>query len=141
MVAIAILVGFVISFAAGWSIAACDALFRAEERPGIFRGTAGMILLLIMAGVGGFTGTLLTGLFAVGGLSATAESPAGSPGLLEGNAWQVVVQAYGILCTIIWSAALTWILLNVIALFVPLRVSQEHEIAGLDITQHGEALQ
>jgi hypothetical protein len=50
-----ILVGFLISFAAGWSIMACDALFRAEERPAIFQGTSGMILLLIVAGIGGFT--------------------------------------------------------------------------------------
>lgn len=53
--ATAILVGFLISFIAGWSIAACDALFRAEQRPGIFRGTSGMIILLILAGIGGFT--------------------------------------------------------------------------------------
>jgi hypothetical protein len=49
------LLGFLISFAAGWSVAAADALFRAEERPGIFRGTPGMILLLTIAGVGGLT--------------------------------------------------------------------------------------
>ena len=49
------ILGFLISFAAGWSIAAADALFRAEQRPGIFRGTPGMILLLTIAGVGGLT--------------------------------------------------------------------------------------
>ena len=49
------ILGFLISFAAGWSVAAADALFRAEERPGIFRGTPGMILLLTIAGVGGLT--------------------------------------------------------------------------------------
>jgi hypothetical protein len=49
------LLGFLISLAAGWSIVAADALFRAEERPGIFRGTPGMILLLTIAGVGGLT--------------------------------------------------------------------------------------
>ena len=49
------ILGFLISFAAGWSIVATDALFRAEERPGIFRGTPGMILLLTIAGVGGLT--------------------------------------------------------------------------------------
>ena len=49
------ILGFLISFAAGWSIAAADALFRAEERPGLFRGMAGMILLLIVAGIGGLT--------------------------------------------------------------------------------------
>ena len=49
------ILGFLISFAAGWSIVAADALFRAEERPGIFRGTPGMVLLLTVAGVGGLT--------------------------------------------------------------------------------------
>jgi hypothetical protein len=49
------ILGFLISFAVGWSVAAADALFRAEERPGIFRGTPGMVLLLIIAGIGGLT--------------------------------------------------------------------------------------
>jgi hypothetical protein len=49
------LLGFLISFAAGWSIVAADALFRAEQRPGVFAGTGGMILLLIVAGIGGLT--------------------------------------------------------------------------------------
>jgi hypothetical protein len=49
------ILGFLISFAAGWSIAAADALYRAEERPGIFRGTPGMILLLTISAVGGLT--------------------------------------------------------------------------------------
>ena len=55
MAAMVMILGFLISFAAGWSIMACDALFRAEERPGIFRGTPGMVLLLIVAGIGGLT--------------------------------------------------------------------------------------
>jgi hypothetical protein len=49
------ILGFLISFATGWSVAAADALFRADERPGVFRGTPGMILLLVVAGVGGLT--------------------------------------------------------------------------------------
>jgi hypothetical protein len=49
------ILGFMISFAAGWSVVAADALFRADERPGIFRGTPGMVLLLIVAGIGGLT--------------------------------------------------------------------------------------
>ena len=44
-------------------------------------------------GIGGFTGTLLAGVFAVGALSATPETPGGIPGLLEGNPHQVVAQA------------------------------------------------
>src|SRR5262245_5064131 len=49
------ILGFLISFAAGWSVMAAEALFRAEERPGIFRGTPGMILLLTIAAVGALT--------------------------------------------------------------------------------------
>ncbi len=92
-------------------------------------------------GVGGLTGTLLTGVFAVGALSATPENPGGSSGLLEGNAWQVVLQGYGALVTLVYVAVATFVILKVIELIVPLRVGQQQEIEGLDITQHGEALQ
>jgi Amt family ammonium transporter len=92
-------------------------------------------------GVGGATGTLLTGVFAVAALSASPDNSAGSPGLIEGNPRQLLVQFYAVVATIIWSGALTWLLLKVIAFLVPLRVSEQHEIEGLDVTQHGEALQ
>ena len=92
-------------------------------------------------GVGGFTGTLLTGVFAVGAISASPETPGGSPGLIEGNAQQVVIQLYAIAATIVWSGVATWILLKLINVFAPLRVSQQQEVEGLDISQHGEALQ
>jgi Amt family ammonium transporter len=92
-------------------------------------------------GVGGTTGTLLTGVFAVAALSATPDAPEGVAGLIEGNARQMLIQFYGILATLIWSGALTFVLLKVIEFMVPLRVSQQQEIEGLDITQHREALQ
>ena len=92
-------------------------------------------------GVGGLIGTLLTGVFAVGAISATADSPGGLPGLLEGNPGQVLTQAYGVGVTILWAGVITWGLLRVIDLFSPLRVTQQQEIEGLDISQHGEALQ
>jgi Amt family ammonium transporter len=92
-------------------------------------------------GVGGATGTLLTGVFAVAALSVSAETPGGSPGLFEGNAKQVLIQFYGVLTTIVWSGVLTFLLLKVIEFFVPLRVSQQQELEGLDVTQHGESLQ
>ena len=92
-------------------------------------------------GVGGFTGTLLAGVFAVGALSASPEVPAGFHGLLEGNPQQVVAQLFGIGVTLLWSGVVTFIILKVIDALVKLRVRQEDEVMGLDVTLHGEALQ
>jgi Amt family ammonium transporter len=91
-------------------------------------------------GVGGLTGTLLVGVFAVAAVSATPEA-AGTSGLLEGNPGLVLTQAYGIAVTLVWCGAVTFVLLKVIGFLVPLRVTQQQEVEGLDITQHGEALQ
>ena len=92
-------------------------------------------------GVGGFTGTLLAGVFAVGAISASPEMPGGVHGLLEGNPQQVVTQLYGIAVTLVWSGAMTFIILKVIGALVGLRVRQEDEVMGLDVSLHGEALQ
>jgi Amt family ammonium transporter len=92
-------------------------------------------------GVGGTLGTLLTGVFAVGALSITPEAPNGLQGLLEGNAGQVYTQAIGVVVTVVWCGVVTWIILKVIDAVTGLRVSDEAERIGLDITQHGEALQ
>jgi Amt family ammonium transporter len=92
-------------------------------------------------GVGGFTGTLLAGVFAVGAISASPEMPGGVQGLLEGNPQQVVTQLYGIAVTLVWSGAMTFIILKVIGALVGLRVRQEDEVMGLDVSLHGEALQ
>jgi Amt family ammonium transporter len=92
-------------------------------------------------GVGGFTGTLLTGVFAVGALSASPEVPDGVHGLLEGNPQQVLTQLYGIVVTLLWSGGVTFVILKVISAMVPLRVRHEDEVIGLDVALHGEALQ
>jgi Amt family ammonium transporter len=91
-------------------------------------------------GVGGITGTFLAGVFAVAAVSATPEA-AGVSGLLENNPGQVLIQLYGIAVVTVWCGVGTFILLKVIGFLVPLRVSQQQEVEGLDITQHGEALQ
>jgi ammonium transporter, Amt family len=85
-------------------------------------------------GIGGLTGTLLCGVFATASIGGTA-------GLLEGHPQQLLIQLYGVAVTLVWSAGVTYALLKLVSIFVPLRVSKEHEIEGLDITQHGEALQ
>jgi Amt family ammonium transporter len=91
-------------------------------------------------GVGGILGTILAGVFATAALTISPELPQGQPGLLEGNARQVWLQVIGVGVTIGWSAVTTLILLKLVGLFVPLRVSDEEERAGLDIRLHGEQI-
>ena len=85
-------------------------------------------------GVGGLTGTLLAGVFATTAIGGTS-------GLIEGNPQQLLIQLYGVAVTLLWSGAVTFILLKLVGAFVPLRVSLQQELEGLDISQHGEALQ
>jgi len=87
-------------------------------------------------GVGGAIGTLLTGVFATAAVSAGTAS-----GLVDGNPMQVLIQLAGIAATIVWSGGVTFVLLKLIGVFVPLRVGKEQEFEGLDLSQHGEALQ
>jgi len=48
-----LVLAFLIGFAGGWSLMACDALFRSEDRPAVFRGTLGTVFLLVLTTVGG----------------------------------------------------------------------------------------
>ncbi len=92
-------------------------------------------------GIGGALGTLLTGVFATAAVSVSAAAPAGYAGLIDGNPRQVLVQLLAIIVTFAWSGGATFVLLKVVGLLTPLRVSKEQEFEGLDLTQHGEALQ
>jgi Amt family ammonium transporter len=85
-------------------------------------------------GIGGMTGILLAGVFATASIGGTS-------GLIEGNPQQLLIQLYGVAVTLVWSGGATYVLLKLVSAFVPLRVSREHELEGLDISQHGEALQ
>jgi len=84
--------------------------------------------------VGGIIGALLTGVFAV-------EAIGGTPGLLEGNAGQVLTQLWGIVATIVWCAVASFVILIVTNIIVGVRVSQAVEVEGLDINLHGEVVQ
>jgi len=85
-------------------------------------------------GIGGATGVILAGVFAVAAVGETA-------GLLEGNSQQMLIQLYGVVATLLWSGIVTFMLLKLIDLFVPLRARDEDERAGLDVSLHGESLQ
>ncbi|MHB8150091.1 MAG: ammonium transporter [Desulfobulbia bacterium] len=84
-------------------------------------------------GVGGLWGALATGLFAT-----TAVNAAGKDGLFFGNPQLLGIQAMDALTTIAYSVVVTFIILKVVDLVIGLRVSEEEEVQGLDLTQHSE---
>jgi Amt family ammonium transporter len=84
--------------------------------------------------VGGMVGAVLTGVFAV-------EQFGGTPGLIEGNAKQVVNQAVGVLIVLVYDAVVSFIILKILDATLGLRVSEYAEREGLDLTLHGETIQ
>jgi len=84
--------------------------------------------------VGGTWGALATGLFA-----SKAINPAGSDGLFFGNPGQVWTQFVAVAATMIFAFVMTFIILKAIDMIIGLRVSQEDEEKGLDISMHNEA--
>jgi ammonium transporter, Amt family len=91
-------------------------------------------------GVGGVLGTFCAGVFAGGAISATGDVPGGSPGLLEGNVRQVLIQLLGIAATVLWCGLATFAILKLTEMVTPLRVSDESERIGLDVALHGESV-
>src|SRR4051794_33754051 len=83
-------------------------------------------------GVGGTVGALLTGVFAQKALNGVAD------GLLFGNPGQVGIQVAAILAAIAYSGIMSFVLLKLIGLAIPLRATADDESTGLDVTQHGE---
>jgi ammonium transporter, Amt family len=84
-------------------------------------------------GVGGVLGLLATGLFA-----SKAVNPNGADGLFNGNAAQLGIQLIAILVTIIYAFAVTFVILKVVDRLCGLRLPEQQEMSGLDLTQHDE---
>jgi ammonium transporter, Amt family len=84
--------------------------------------------------VGGAVGAILTGVFAVEKIGQTA-------GLIEGNAAQVVNQIGGVAIVLIYDVVVSLVILKLIAWTIGLRVTEDEETEGLDLTLHGEAVQ
>jgi ammonium transporter, Amt family len=84
--------------------------------------------------VGGAVGAILTGVFAVEKIGQTA-------GLIEGNAMQVLNQVEGVVIVFIYDAVVSLIILKLVDWTIGLRVTDDAETEGLDLTLHGEAVQ
>jgi ammonium transporter, Amt family len=85
-------------------------------------------------GVGGTFGALATGLFA-----SKAINAAGADGAFFGNPSLLLVQLLSVVVAIIYAFSITWIILKVLDRTMGLRVQQEEEVEGLDLSQHGES--
>ena len=83
-------------------------------------------------GVGGTVGALLTGVFADRSLNGLAD------GLLYGNPGQLGIQATAVAAAIVYSGVMSFVLLKVIGIVIPLRATPADESTGLDLTHHGE---
>jgi ammonium transporter, Amt family len=84
--------------------------------------------------VGGATGALLTGVFAI-------EAYGGTAGLIEGNPGQLLNQAIGVATVFVYDVVVTLIILKVVDMVIGLRVGADLEREGLDFALHGETVQ
>lgn len=86
-------------------------------------------------GIGGIVGAILTGVFASATIMGKAEAD------MTPMMSQLWVQVEGVLATIIYSGVVTFILLKIVDVVIGLRVSEEEEREGLDVSQHGERVE
>ncbi|MBV8579302.1 MAG: ammonium transporter [Candidatus Eremiobacteraeota bacterium] len=84
-------------------------------------------------GVGGTVGAICTGLFATTVINSGAAN-----GLFYGNPKQLLIQVIAVGASWVFSGVMTFVILKVVNVFVPLRVSEKEEAMGLDLSQHSE---
>jgi Amt family ammonium transporter len=92
-------------------------------------------------GAGGTLGALLTGVFAASAINPIFKDAQGNPlpsGLIDGNAHQLLNQAMGVIIAWVLAIVGTLIILKVVDATIGLRVPEDDEVQGLDLTQHGE---
>ena len=89
-------------------------------------------------GAGGTIGALLTGVFATMAINPIYGDGKAVGGLLDGHWGQVGNQLVGILLAWVFAIVGTIVILKIVDVVAGVRVTEEHEVEGLDITQHGE---
>ncbi|MDO9251907.1 ammonium transporter [Hydrogenophaga sp.] len=117
----AIIIGLVAGFLCLWGVSGLKKMLGADDSLDVFG----------VHGVGGIVGALLTGVFSAGSLG-------GVKGDDYSIASQLLIQAEGVVITIVWSSVVAFIAYKIVDLIMGLRVSEEAEREGLDITSHGE---
>lgn len=128
-----IVIGFIAGFACLWGVSGLKKMLGADDSLDVFG----------VHGVGGIVGALLTGVFNspnLGGPSAVGDWV--TVAMVAPDAYsiasQVWIQFKGVLLTIVWSGVVSVIAFKIVDLVIGLRVPEEAEREGLDITSHGE---
>jgi Amt family ammonium transporter len=129
----ALIIGVIAGFACLWGVSGLKKLLGADDSLDVFG----------VHGVGGIVGALLTGVFnspSLGGPSAVGDWVTAS--MVTADAYsigaQVLTQAKAVGVTVVWSAIVSVIAYKIVDLVIGLRVTEEEEREGLDISAHGE---
>jgi ammonium transporter, Amt family len=129
----ALIIGLLAGLICLWGVTGLKKILGADDSLDVFG----------VHGVGGILGALLTGVFNspnLGGPSAVADWV--TVGMISGDAYsigtQVLTQAKAVGLTIIWSGVVSVVAYKIVDLVIGLRVPEEEEREGLDITSHGE---
>ncbi|MFN7724837.1 MAG: ammonium transporter [Rubrivivax sp.] len=125
-----LVIGLVAGFACLWGVNGLKKMLGADDSLDVFG----------VHGVGGIVGALLTGVFnnqALGGPGLVTDwvtATVGSVGVFD----QVIIQAKAVGVTLVWSAVVSLIAYKLVDLTIGLRVPEDEEREGLDISSHGE---
>lgn len=126
----ALVIGLTAGFVCLWAVTSLKKMLKADDSLDVFG----------VHGVGGIIGALLTGVFAAPSLGGTGiyDYVANKVGDSYSIGGQVLIQAEAVITTIILSAVVSVIALLIVKMVVGLRVPEEAEREGLDVTSHGE---
>jgi len=130
----ALAIGLIAGFVCLWGVNGLKRMLGADDTLDVFG----------VHGVGGILGALLTGVFnspALGGPGFVADwvSATGVAAADYSIAAQVWVQLKAVLITVVWSGVVSYLAYKIVDMTIGLRVSEEEEREGLDISAHGES--
>ena len=127
----ALIIGLIAGVFCYWMVAVVKARFGYDDSLDAFG----------VHGAGGTLGAILTGIFAVSAVNPIFKDSQGNAtasGLLEGNAHQLLNQFVGVLIAWVLAIVGTLLILKLVDVTIGLRVSEDEEVQGLDLSQHGE---
>ncbi|MDN4037418.1 ammonium transporter [Massilia sp. YIM B02443] len=127
----ALIMGLLAGVVCLWGVTGLKRLLRADDSLDVFG----------VHGVGGILGALLTGVFASPSLGGQGvwDYTTNAMDTAYSIADKVLVQAHGVVVTVVWSAVVAFIAFKLVDIVIGLRVPEDEEREGLDVTSHGES--